>query len=73
MIQRLQTKKPKKGDYFEFKVERHGNTYFGKFMEYKGIKLIVVWRADDIKDADLCILDGKMKDWTKALNKSDVD
>ena len=68
MLRRLITLGDPKKIKWQFQVERHGNFYSGRYIKYRGQKIIVVWRRSDVTDADLVILDGKMKEWQKALN-----
>lgn len=72
MIQRL-IRRPAKKVIFDFKVKRHGNQYSGRLLKYKSQTLLVVWLTSDIRDADLCVLDGEMKKFQKTLQKMEVD
>jgi len=55
-IRRLITLGNPKKLKFSFELTRHDIEYLGRYLKYRGKKIIVVWRRDNIADADYIVL-----------------
>lgn len=73
MLRRIITLRNPKKLLFSFELTRHGVQYLGRYVKYRGQKIIVVWRRDNMKDADFIVLKGEMKKWKEAIEEKFVD
>ena len=63
MIQRLIKFDNPKDVKFSFSIIRNGIEFLGKYLKYRGQKIVILWRRDDLTDCDYLVLAGKSLPW----------